>query len=91
MISQISFLTESSSEVLWGFNRILDLVFIFDMILSFNTAFMDENKMVICDRWQIALQYFKGYFIIDFVSLIPVVGVLMNIFKANVETKMLQV
>ena len=66
----IAFITEESLNM-----RILsaaiDILFFFDMIVIFNTAIYDDDMKVIVDRKLIAINYLKGWFLIDLFAIIP--------------------
>ena len=55
---------------LW-FNRIIDLLFFFDILIIFNSALYDHEFNIIDDRKVIAKLYSSSWFIIDVVSIIP--------------------
>lgn len=50
---------------------ILTGVFIFDVIITLNTAYFDGEGKLICSRKQIFMNYLKGWLIIDIVACIP--------------------
>ena len=62
----------------YGFliNVIIDLVFIFDIILSFFTAYYDFEEKLVKFYDLMALHYFQTWFIVDFFSGIPVNSIL---------------
>ena len=49
----------------------VDLLFLADLILNFFFAYYDEDEKLIYDRKKIALKYLTGWFIIDFVAIVP--------------------
>ncbi len=54
------------------FDIIVDLLFFLDIIVAFNTAYVDEStEIVITDRKKIALNYLRLWFWIDIGSTIP--------------------
>ena len=53
------------------FNYSIDIFFALDILMNFNTATVDEHFNITDDRLEIALNYFKGWFLIDFLSIIP--------------------
>lgn len=53
-------------------NAVVDFFFFIDIILIFNTAKFDENMVLEDDRRTIAYNYLKGWFIVDFVAIIPI-------------------
>ncbi|KAH8092000.1 voltage-gated potassium channel [Aureococcus anophagefferens] len=58
---------------IWWLNRLVDVVFIKDIVVQFFLPYQDETRggMVIRSRILIAKRYLKGWFWIDFVSVIP--------------------
>lgn len=52
-------------------NYIIDILFLLDVIIIFNSAYYDENLDLIQDRCDIAKTYLKGWFTIDIVAIIP--------------------
>jgi hypothetical protein len=50
---------------------ILNIFFLIDMILLFFTAYVNEELDIIDTKREIALEYLKGWFIIDFISILP--------------------
>lgn len=49
----------------------IDLFFVIDIFISFNTSFMDEKGKLIDDRCHVAKEYLTGWFFIDFISVLP--------------------
>ena len=50
----------------------IDVFFGVDMLLTFNTSYTESEQMKeVYNRKKIALNYLKGWFIIDFVAVIP--------------------
>lgn len=59
-------------DIVWMvINYIIDFLFLCDIVLIFNTAFYDENYVIIEDRPNIAREYLKTWFIIDALSVFP--------------------
>lgn len=50
---------------------VIDVSFLLDIIVTFNTAFYDEDNDLIDDRHTIASSYLFGWFFIDLVAIIP--------------------
>ena len=50
---------------------IIDILFLVDIILIFNTAFYGIEMELIEDRKQIASTYLKGWFFLDSLAVIP--------------------
>ena len=58
----------------WFFtNRILDVVFLMDLLLQFNLAFANKQGTWIKDRTQICLHYLSSWFLMDLVAQVPLV------------------
>ena len=51
---------------------VTDSFFMFDIIFTFFTSITDKNKMyeITCKK-KIAKNYFKGWFIIDIIAILP--------------------
>lgn len=49
----------------------IDFLFFIDIILIFNTAFYNEEMDLIDDRKKIFKSYIKGWFLIDFLAIVP--------------------
>ena len=71
---EVAFLSEGapSSSLFWA-NRVVDLVFLVDMVQNFFLPFKDSNDG---NRWvrrhrDIVKHYLRGWFVIDLVSLLP--------------------
>ncbi|GMH94319.1 hypothetical protein TL16_g12874 [Triparma laevis f. inornata] len=63
---------EEASDNLSDFNLAIDIIFLLDVVKSFNTGFYDENEDCIMDRKIIVENYVKGWFLIDIASSIPI-------------------
>lgn len=50
---------------------VINILFIFDIIVGFRTTFFNAEGMEIRDPKQLAMKYLKGMFVIDFLSSIP--------------------
>lgn len=46
-------------------------VFIIDMIISFNTPYYDESRVWVTDPYSVRMNYLKGWFVVDFISVLP--------------------
>jgi hypothetical protein len=49
----------------------IDLIFLIDIFVNFNSAFEDEYLEIIDDRKSICMNYIKLWFFIDFFSIFP--------------------
>jgi hypothetical protein len=52
-------------------NNTIDVFFLFDIIIIFNSAFYDDDYNIIDDRWALAKAYFHSWFFIDFLAIVP--------------------
>ena len=57
----------------------IDILFLIDIIVIFNTAFYDENFETVENRKQIFIAYFSSWFFIDLISCIPFDDVFVNV------------
>ena len=51
--------------------KIIDVLFLIDIIVTFNTAFYTESLEIIDDRRQIAKAYVKSWFFPDLIAILP--------------------
>ena len=69
---EVAFVEEKRLSPMYFVNMCINLAFFFDMILNFNLMYFDEKRLqMITDRKMIAKRYLKGFFIIDFISILP--------------------
>jgi len=66
---EVSFVpsSTSASDGLFLVNRLIDLIFIFDMLLAFRLIYSTGDTWVV-DPWRIATHYLRGWFAIDIIS-----------------------
>ena len=62
---------ESSSDVQFIIDLVVDFLFLTDIVLTFNTALEDQQGIYIVKRAKIAKAYCLGWFFIDFFTSIP--------------------
>lgn len=66
----------------WAFwwEVIVDLYFWCDILLNFRTAFYDEIGELVIARKKICVKYLRGWFLLDFLSCLPVtyIGLILN-------------
>lgn len=61
-----------SDDLKWTvINYTIDGLFFIDIIVSFSSAFYDEDFKIIDNRCIIAKEYFRGWFLIDLLSIFP--------------------
>ena len=53
------------------FNIYGDSIFLADIIITFFSAFHDDEYNIVHDRKLIAINYLKGWFCIDFIAIFP--------------------
>ena len=53
-------------------NVIVDIIFFIDLIFGFFTTYINKNKVKVIVLRKIALNYLKSWFIIDFISILPI-------------------
>ena len=53
------------------FDYVIDILFLIDILVIFNTAYYNEDSEIIDNRKEIASDYLKGWFIIDLLAIIP--------------------
>ena len=65
---EVSFLAGQGIDVLFYFNRVVDVIFISDTILQFMLVYIDESGIWVTDHKAIVMHYLKGWFIIDLLA-----------------------
>jgi hypothetical protein len=72
---EVAFLgDEPTNAPLWVINRVVDLAFTIDIVLTFNVAFQEtptNGGYWVFNKYVIMLHYLKGWFLIDLLSIIP--------------------
>ena len=68
---QISFIDDPSTGLL-VLDYFVDTCFFIDIILTFNTTYYDKDGLLVVKRKTIAAEYLKGWFFIDFLTILPV-------------------
>ena len=59
-------------DLIWEIiNNLFDSFFIIDMLFNFNTAFLNEDFVLIDERKEICKKYLKGWFVIDLLAIVP--------------------
>lgn len=53
-------------------NGFIDFCFLLDMVVVFNSAYYNSEYVIVEDRLQIAEDYIKSWFFIDFISIFPI-------------------
>ena len=72
---EVAFLEEGQYITnLWVINRLVDLCFMIDIILTFNRAYQESAEKGghwVFNKWVIARNYLLGWFLLDFFSVVP--------------------
>ena len=80
---RLAFTKPEEEDMTWEIiNGLVDIIFFIDMILIFNTAYYDEDFKMIQHRGVIALNYMRGWFLIDLLAIFPI-GYLQKIMPAE--------
>ncbi|XP_047136875.2 potassium voltage-gated channel subfamily H member 6 [Hydra vulgaris] len=61
----------ATNRSLYIIENIVDIMFVIDIIINFRTSFVDSNDEVVYDSCRIAVNYLKGWFILDFLAAFP--------------------
>jgi len=80
-----AFLSINHSDPLVSVDLVVDVMFLADMIVNFRTSFL-QNGEVIVDAKLIAVNYLRGWFLIDAVSAVPFDFVLSKTGASDVST-----
>jgi hypothetical protein len=68
---EVCFMESKSFDSLFVLNRIVDFCFLLDMGFTLNTTYENADGSVVYSRKLIFKKYFKGWMLIDVLSLIP--------------------
>lgn len=68
---EIAFIADTKVNFMFVLNKVIDVIFCVDILVNFNMIYKDAEGSMINDRYRIAARYFRSWFIIDFVSIIP--------------------
>ena len=67
---RVALIQEDTSA--WSFtNTVVDLLFLLDILIIFNSAYFDDDFKLIQNRKTICAQYLKGWFIVDAIAIFP--------------------
>lgn len=67
----IAFFGMLSEHVKW-YLVVIDVIFLTDILINFNSAFYDSHYDCIDDRKEIANNYIKGWFFLDLIAILPI-------------------
>lgn len=62
---------------------VIDLLFAFEIILNYNSAYIDLFGDVVDNRKMIFRTYFYGWFFIDLISILPLEVILLAVAKSQ--------
>lgn len=69
---EVAFVSDVPLSPMYFVNLFVNASFFFDLCLNFNLMYFSEKQMkMISTRKEVALNYLKGFFIIDFMSILP--------------------
>jgi hypothetical protein len=72
---RLGFRVEDNESLFWS-DVVIDSLFGVDIIATFRTAFYDDDLSGFeTNPWRIAQTYFRGFFLIDFFSTVPIEGI----------------
>lgn len=62
----------ANENISWTiYDYVCDFIFLIDIFIIFNTAFYDKEFRLNDKRKDIAINYIKGWFLIDFTAILP--------------------
>lgn len=67
----------------WWFELITDVYFIVDIVLNFHTAYFEADEVLEFDLHKIRLKYLTTWFIVDFISCLPITYIQLFIQLSN--------
>lgn len=67
----ISFLDLAPGDFISNFDIVIDITFVIDLILNVNTAFVNEDNVLVVDRGMILKNYLRHGLLIDLISSFP--------------------
>lgn len=75
--------SDELADVVWysSMNAAIDSCFALDIILNFNLAYQDEAYAVVDDRWLVAKGYFRTWFLIDFLAVLPFEALVLGVSR----------
>ena len=73
----------NGNDFLNNFENSMDACFMVDLIINFFTAFYDPKGNLVASHKEIALNYLKGFFLLDLVSSIPFGIIFTNVSSFN--------
>lgn len=80
---QLAFYSEKIPEDSRILNLFIEVMFILDIFVIFNSAYQDEYLQVIMDRKVIAKHYLNGWFTIDLIAVVPFEWIIKQVTELN--------
>lgn len=68
---EIAFASDTDVSYQNPLSLAIDIFFLVDIMLIFNTAFYDDEMELTTSRKEIANDYLRGWFILDFLAVVP--------------------
>ncbi|EKX48845.1 hypothetical protein GUITHDRAFT_105469 [Guillardia theta CCMP2712] len=53
-------------------NLVVDICFMLDVVVNFNTSYLDSEAFLVKNRMDIAMHYLKSWFLLDFLTSLPI-------------------
>jgi len=69
--SSMAFLDPNPNPVIWTIDRIVDVLLVLDIAISFRTAWMLDNGMIRYNFVEARDKYLKTWFMVDLISALP--------------------
>ena len=60
---------------------VADAMFWMDLLVSFRTGFVDSKQIVTMDPVQVAIHYLKTWFLVDFLSCLPLENIASGVLR----------
>ena len=70
MVYRIVFIPNNQTWLI--LEKVIDFLFFIDILVSMISAYKDENGVIITARKMIFWNYLTGWFIVDFIAIIPI-------------------
>ena len=84
-VAYVSFLNDSTKNAFFTLNYIIDSLFLLDIFINFRTTFYSKkNDDYITDTKAIAYNYLSSWFLLDFLSVIPIVTKILTYSNVSV-------
>ena len=67
----MAFYEYSTTSIVFYFELFIDVIFLVDMVIIFNSAYIDSRGILHLSRWDICKNYMTGFFLPDFIAIFP--------------------